>query len=62
MTDYIREYWELIRSGQETVGQKVRAVYSEIIRELDAPGDYYYDEKRAELESQPAKNEKYILA
>ena len=48
MTDYIREYWELIRSGQETVGQKVRAVYREIIRELDAPGDYYYDEKRAE--------------
>ena len=48
MTDYIREYWELIRSGQETVGQKVRAVYSEIIRALDAPGDYYYDEKRAE--------------
>ena len=48
MTDYIREYWELIRSGQETVGQKVRTVYREIIRELDAPGDYYYDEKRAE--------------
>ena len=48
MTDYIREYWELIRSGQETVGQKVRIVYREIIRELDAPGDYYYDEKRAE--------------
>ena len=48
MTDYIREYWELIRSGQETVGQKVRAVYREIVRELDAPGDYYYDEKRAE--------------
>jgi len=48
VTDSIREYWELIRSGQETVGEKVRAVYREIIRELDAAGDYYYDEKRAE--------------
>ena len=48
MTDYIREYWELIRSGQETVSEKVRAVYREIVRELDHPGEYYYDERRAE--------------
>lgn len=48
MTDYIREYWEEIRSGRETVSEKVRAVYREIVRELDHQGEYYYDERRAE--------------
>ena len=48
MNDYIREYWGRIQGGEETVSEKVRAVYREIVRELDEPGEYYYDERRAE--------------
>lgn len=48
MTDYIREYWSRIRSGEETVSKKVYAVYKEIIRLLDHPDKYYYNERRAE--------------
>ena len=46
--NYIREYWKQIEGGQVTVSRKVRDVYREIIRLLDHPGEYVYDERRAD--------------
>lgn len=48
MTDYIREYWAKIQSGEETVSKKVHAVYKEVVRLLDHSEEYYYNERRAE--------------
>lgn len=47
MTDYIREYWQQIETGQITVGKKIRDVYAGIVKDLDEPGEYIYDERRA---------------
>ena len=43
----IREYWQAIESGTETVGAKIRKTYAHIIHELDHPGEYFYSPARA---------------
>ena len=43
----IREYWELIESGQETVSKKIEKTYRMLIDALDNPGKYHYSSKRA---------------
>lgn len=43
----IREYWELIESGQETVSKKIEKTYRMLINALDNPGKYHYSGKRA---------------
>lgn len=48
MRDYIREYWQEIRSGRITVCKKIYDIYAGVIRDLETPGEYYYDERRAE--------------
>lgn len=48
MTDYIRAYWNDISSGKVTVSKKVYQVYQHIVEEMEHPGEYWYDERRAE--------------
>lgn len=48
MRDFIREYYEEIRSGRITASKKVTAVYRQLVYDLDHPEEYYYDERRAE--------------
>lgn len=43
----IREYWDKIQSGEETVGAKIRKVYKKLTWDLDHPGEYFYSPKRA---------------
>lgn len=44
----IREYWELIESGQEVVSQKIYKTYKKIIKDLDSnDSEYYYSNARA---------------
>ncbi len=43
----IREYWEAIQTGQETVGKKIRKTYEHIVYQLDHPGEYRYSAARA---------------
>ena len=43
----IREYWDKIQSGEETVGAKIRKVYKKLAWDLDHPGEYFYSPKRA---------------
>lgn len=44
----IREYWELITSGEEIVSQKVRKTYKKVIADLDdKTSAFYYSPKRA---------------
>lgn len=44
----IREYWELIRTGQEVVSDKVRRVYAKLVRDLDdTKSEWEYSPKRA---------------
>jgi phage terminase large subunit-like protein len=42
----IREYWAHIQSGEAVVGQKVYKTFRHLIRQLDAPGIYFYDARR----------------
>ena len=55
MTAFTGELLDIDTFNQPGVEEGKNATYAM----LGKPG---YDEKRAELESQPAKNEKYILA
>ena len=48
MTNYILEYYQKIMDGSETVGHWVAALYSQIVRALEAK-EYLYDAKRAGL-------------
>lgn len=42
------EYWEEIKSGRETVGAKVRAVYQYLAGEAEHPsGEWYFSSKRS---------------
>lgn len=44
----IKEYWELIESGQEVVGKKIYKVFKEVNRRLnDNNSQYYYSNARA---------------
>lgn len=43
----IREYWQEIESGRETVSRKVYKTYRHLVRQLDAPGAYFYSPARA---------------
>ena len=44
----IREYWELICTGQEVVSDKVKRVYSKLVRDLDdVQSEWEYNPKRA---------------
>lgn len=42
----IREYWEKIKSGEETVSEKVRKTYKKLVYDLDHPDEYFYSSKR----------------
>jgi len=42
----IREYWEAIESGQETVSYKIKKTYRKLVYDLDHPGEWYYSPKR----------------
>lgn len=43
----IREYWEAIQSGRETVSLKIYKTYRHLIWQLDNPGVYTYSPARA---------------
>lgn len=43
----IREYWEKIKSGEETVSKKVRKVYKKLVYDMDHPDEWFYSHKRA---------------
>lgn len=44
----IREYWERIQNGKETVSQKVYKTYRHVVRQLDrTDGVFFYSPKRA---------------
>ena len=43
----IREYWDRIVSGEETVSAKVRKTYQKLVYDLDHQDEYFYSAKRA---------------
>lgn len=43
----IKEYWNKIQSGEEIVSLKVFKTYRHVIREMEHPGEYIYDPRRA---------------
>jgi len=44
----IREYWELIESGQEIVPDKIRRTYKKLVQDLDIKvSEYFYSNSRA---------------
>ena len=43
----IREYWEAIQEGRETVNRKIYKTYKHLISKMDNPGDYFYSPARA---------------
>lgn len=45
--DPIREYWERIRSGAETVSAKVRKTYEKLVYDLDHQTEWFYSARRA---------------
>lgn len=45
--NHIREYYGKIASGEVAVSAKVRKVYKRLLEEMEAPGQYIFDEKKA---------------
>lgn len=45
--NYIRKYCDKIESGEVVVSGKVRKVYKRLLKEMEAPGQYIFDEKKA---------------
>lgn len=43
----IREYWQEIQSGRETVSKKVYKTYRHLVWKLDNPGEFFYSPARA---------------
>lgn len=43
----IREYWEAIQTGHETVSNKVRKTYRKLVHDIDHPDEFFYSPKRA---------------
>ena len=43
----IREYWEAIESGRETVSYKVRKTYRKLVHDIDHPDEFFYSPARA---------------
>lgn len=44
----ILEYWEAIKSGKETVGRKIHALYKKLAHDVvDNTGEFFYSPKRA---------------
>lgn len=43
----IREYWHQIETGQVRVSQKIYKTFRHVVQEMDKPGVYYYDPRRA---------------
>ncbi|WP_312047993.1 terminase large subunit [Anaerotignum sp.] len=43
----ILEYWELIKSGRETVSRKIYLWYKHLACLIENPGEYFYSPKRA---------------
>lgn len=41
----IREYWEKIENGEETVSEKVRKTYRKLVHDLDNPDEWFYSNK-----------------
>ena len=48
MRNYIKEYHEAIERGEIIVSKKVKLVYDKIIRDMEHPSEWYYNERRAE--------------
>lgn len=49
--NYVREYYDRIKSGDIITSRRVKKVYSRLIKEMDAAGDdspYYFDEDAGE--------------
>ena len=43
----VREYWQKIQSGEETVDAKIKKTYRKLIYDIDNPGEFFYSPKRA---------------
>lgn len=48
MKNYILEYWHEIESGHILTSQKVYNVYKKLAYDVQHPGEFYYNERRAE--------------
>lgn len=48
MRNYILEYWHEIESGNILVSQKVYKVYQKLAYDVQHPGEFYYNERKAE--------------
>lgn len=43
----IREYWQAILDGRETVSKKVYKTFKHVVHQMDNPGEYFYSPARA---------------
>lgn len=45
--NYVTEYYRQIKAGDIIVSAKVRNVYKKLAQEIENPGNYIFDEKKA---------------
>ncbi len=45
--NYISAYWDMIQTGKATVSKRVKKQYERLINEIENPGKYVFDEKKA---------------
>lgn len=45
--NYIQEYYHLIEQGEVVVSARVRKLYKRLVKEIENPGKYVFDEKKA---------------
>lgn len=48
MMNYITEYYDKIKSGVILVSARVKKLYQKLVHDLENPGQYIFDQKRAE--------------
>lgn len=46
--NYITEYYDKIKSGVILVSARVKKLYQKLVHDLENPGQYIFDQKRAE--------------
>jgi len=45
--NYIKEYWNLIKTEKAVVSKRVRLQYKQLVKDIDNPGQFIFDEKKA---------------
>ena len=47
-SNYISEYYNKIKSGEYIASARVKKLYEKLVHDLEEPGQYIFDQERAE--------------